>query len=198
MDDEKQSEVIDWQLFQEFVNEFKGETDRAAVILGVAKLDSLLYQILKYYFVVTPSSSDELLDGDSPLGTFSAKIYMMYRLGLIDASFARSLHIIRRIRNDFAHEVSGSTINSGSHKDRVKELSIPFQSLTFFEYFKETFFKNDKSASTNFRVVLSILVARLEAMLNKTNPLESKAWVLVTNSMKNYERPVKEVKQLEQ
>ena len=34
------------QALVSFINEFKAESDRAAVILGVAKLDVLLYQLI--------------------------------------------------------------------------------------------------------------------------------------------------------
>ena len=185
------NQLIDWDLFQEFVDEFKSESDRAAVILGAAKIDQILYIIIKYTLVPSSSSQDELLDGDSPLGTFSAKIKMMFRLGLIDASFVRALHIIRRIRNEFAHEVSGSSLSSGSHKDRVKELTKLFYSYDFFEHFKETFYMNKDDISTNFRAVLSIIIVQLEALSNSLKPLETKAWPLVTQKMKNYKKPSK-------
>lgn len=49
-----------------FISEFVGETDRAAVILGAAKLDILLYQILQRFLLADVGTSDELLDGDVP------------------------------------------------------------------------------------------------------------------------------------
>lgn len=49
--------------FREFVTEFSGESDRAAVILGAAKLDYLLYQILQKYLIPNASGRDELLEG---------------------------------------------------------------------------------------------------------------------------------------
>lgn len=189
MGDNKQTQLIDWKLFSEFVNEFKSESDRAAVILGVAKIDQLLYQIIKYTLIPTPSSNDDLLEGDSPLSTFSAKINMMYRLGLIDSSFSRSLHIIRRIRNEFAHEVSGSSLSLGSHKDRVKELTKPFSSWEFYSYFKKTLEFNEDNVGNDFRAVLSIIIAQLEAMSNSIKPLQSNAWELVTQKMKNFKIP---------
>src|SRR2546422_8611501 len=98
---------LDWDAFAKFVDEFKGESDRAAVILGAAKLDATLGQILDRHLRPSLSSSDELLDGDSPLSTFSARIAVCYRLGLISSEFAKTLHQVRKIRNSFAHELSG-------------------------------------------------------------------------------------------
>lgn len=56
----------------------------------------------------------------SPLSIFSAKIHLCYRMGLIDSAIARTLHLIIKIRNNFAHEVTGCKLDSGSHRDRVK------------------------------------------------------------------------------
>jgi len=57
------SSGIDMDRYMKFMNEFKDESDRAAVILGAAKLDTLLYQILDRHFLPSLSASDELLEG---------------------------------------------------------------------------------------------------------------------------------------
>lgn len=162
---------LDWGSFEEFVTEFRDESDRASVILGAAKLDLVMYQILREYLISAPGSSDELLDGDGPLGTFSAKINLLYRLGLIDAQFTRALHMIRRIRNAFAHEVKGCSLDSGSHCDRIKELIAPLKHLPFFTEFRRHFFGEKVGASIDFRVCLAIMVGRLEALFENTSPL---------------------------
>ena len=100
------------EAFEKFLDEFKSESDRAAVILGAAKLDILLYQLLTKFLIASPAGTDELFDGDAPLGTFSSKINLAHRLGLIDKDFSRALHLIRKIRNSFAHEISGTTLES--------------------------------------------------------------------------------------
>ncbi len=43
-----------WTAFNEFLDEFKGETDRAAVIVGAAKFDLIMYQILQRFFYPAP------------------------------------------------------------------------------------------------------------------------------------------------
>lgn len=130
----------DWSSFKQFVDEFKNESDRAAVVLGAAKLDLVLYQIIQAYLIPSATGNDELLDGDSPLGTFNAKINFAYRIGLIDLNYARSLHLVRKIRNSFAHEVSGCSLTSGAHSDRVRELALPFKRYEFYSAFKNRFF----------------------------------------------------------
>jgi hypothetical protein len=152
-----------------FVDEFKEESDRAAVILGAAKIDSILAQILDRYMLASLSSSDELLDGDSPLATFSARINTCYRLGLIDPDFAKALHLTRKIRNSFAHEVSGVSLESGAHADRINSLLLPLRSLPYFIKFRDLFF-GEQSTSNDFRSCLAMMIARLTGRLNHTPP----------------------------
>jgi hypothetical protein len=85
--------------FKRFAEDFKSESDRAAVILGAAKLDMMLFQILQARLIACASGKDELLEGDNPLSTFSARINIAFRLGIITSELARALHLVRRIRN---------------------------------------------------------------------------------------------------
>lgn len=104
-------------------DEFTTETDRAAVIVAASMLDELLRTLLVAKFVPISSSSDELFDGaNAPLGTFSARIEMAYRTGLISVKFARDLHLVRRIRNDFAHNIHGASFEDTRVKQRISEL----------------------------------------------------------------------------
>jgi hypothetical protein len=157
--------------FYEFVNEFKGESDRAAVIIGAAKLDYMLYQILAKYLIPNAGNSDDLLDGDSPLSTFSSRINICYRLGILDAGFARALHLIRRIRNSFAHEISGGKLDSGPHRDRIKELAAPYAQAKAYSDTKKAIMHNKAGAAADFFTVLSILVLRLEAVFEDIEAL---------------------------
>jgi hypothetical protein len=164
-------DLHDYVAFKEFVDEFKNESDRAAVILGAARLDYLLYQILTKYLLPNVGSRDELLDGDSPLATFSAKINMVHRLGLINPDFARALHLIRKIRNSFAHEVSGCKLDSGPQSDRIRELVAPFIQTEAFKYIKRTYFKDKAGTAANFHTLLVLASVRLEGIFERLSPL---------------------------
>lgn len=185
--------TINVEEFTRFVAEFRGESDRAAVILGAAKLDLVMYQILQQYLVPITGSKDELLDGDSALGTFSSKINLIHRLGLISGEFTRALHIIRRIRNSFAHEVSGCTLDSGAHSDRVKELITPIKHYNWYDGVKNHFFAGEQGASVDFRVALAILVGRLEVLLANIETVDqSEALNILSSSSINMgEKPKK-------
>jgi len=78
--------------FEAFYEEFVSDSDRAAVVLGAAKIDDILARILSARLVrCVDEKSDELLNA--------------FRLGLISKEFRRSLHLIRKIRNTFAHDL---------------------------------------------------------------------------------------------
>lgn len=106
-----------------FDSEFAKESDRACVILTGSLLDSALETLLKTLLFPATSGEDPLFDGpNAPLTSFSARIEMAYRLGLIDSGFARCLHLVRRIRNDFAHNITGCTFLDSSILGRLTEL----------------------------------------------------------------------------
>ena len=107
-----------------FREEFSKESDRASVILAAALLDQAIETLLKAKLVPNPTQSDSLFDGgNAPISTFSAKIDLAYRIGVIPGHIARELHLVRRIRNAFAHNVTGCTFSDGSVQSRVMELA---------------------------------------------------------------------------
>jgi mannitol operon repressor len=99
----------DRQDFSAFLVEFQSETDRGAALVGAAMIDDRLEETLRA-FMVSNKAADSLLDGGTaPLGTFSSRIDAAFGLGLIDAHEQRECHIIRRVRNEFAHRKHGVT-----------------------------------------------------------------------------------------
>jgi DNA-binding MltR family transcriptional regulator len=162
--------------FTNFLQEFRDESDRAAVILGVARLDYFLYHILQRVFSPCTSRTDELLDGDSPLSTFSARIEVAYRMGLIDAELTRALHIIRKIRNSFAHESSGISLNSGAHRDRVRELVVGVKQYVDFDTFLTLVKKQQQDTSAEFRTVVALISLRLHGLSELVNATQPNAY----------------------
>jgi hypothetical protein len=98
------------------------ESERASVILAAARLDVDLERLLKHLLHHHPGGSDPLFDGDRMLGTFSAKIAMAYRLGAVTPDFEHALQMVRRIRNDFAHDLESESLSSTRQKARLAEL----------------------------------------------------------------------------
>jgi hypothetical protein len=113
-----------WQM--DFLHEqFEKESDRAAVILVMAMIDQALKSLIKGKLVPLPNTTDSLFDDiNSAFGSFSAKIDMSYRLGLISAKLCRDLHIFRKIRNAFAHDIFDCDFENNSVKSRINELKL--------------------------------------------------------------------------
>jgi hypothetical protein len=163
----------DVDTFNRFIEDIRTESDRAAVILAAAKIDLLLYQILSKFFLPSTSSRDELLNGDAPLGTFSSRINAVHRLGLIAADLTRALYLLRRIRNSFAHEFSGISLNTGAHADRIRELVGAFDRSGAFLHMRHKHFGADTTPAQSFRAAVSIMALRLEAVFDDCRQVTS-------------------------
>lgn len=153
-----------------FMNDFINETDRAAVIVGTAKVDYLLSKILENYLIPV-TSNDDLLENDSPLSTFSARIKISYRLGLIDIQFARTLNMLRKIRNDFAHNISECKLDSAPHRDKIRDFIRPYIHTAWFESGLKMISDNTKT-SKEFYALVGLMIIKLEFMLASTKTIE--------------------------
>jgi len=84
------------------------ESDRGCVILSAALLADALEELLRSVCRKTPkeikASVDPLLQGYAPLATFSARIQLTFAFGILPRALRDKIEIIRRMRNDFAHE----------------------------------------------------------------------------------------------
>ena len=136
-------------MFDAFAEDLLAERGaRPLIIIGASKIDHLLREMLRQYLLpkkARPNEQDELLEGDTPLGTFSARIKMCRRLGLIDGNLCQALDRLRVLRNFSAHEV---LFDHG--KSPVKEHLAEFKSqivtrgsygLTKKRYFESTSLK---------------------------------------------------------
>jgi hypothetical protein len=155
------------------VAEYREETDRATVILSAAKLDHQLYQILTKALRASPTGKDELLDGDRALAPFSARIHMAYRLGILSPEFAWALHLIRKIRNSFAHEPSGVSLASGPHADQVRTLVSPMVDNWAYQQVLKRFGDEAEGPQAQYRAAVTLLMMRLMGALKRTSPCDA-------------------------
>lgn len=106
-----------------FINLLKQESDRGCVIVSAALIDDILDKLLKKRLAPPADNKrDELFDSNSALSTFSARIDLAYRLGLLRSSSRRTFHMLRKIRNNFAHISTPESFGSDSVKSRVLEM----------------------------------------------------------------------------
>jgi DNA-binding MltR family transcriptional regulator len=82
--------------------------DAAAILMGAAYLDHALELLLKAEFrQMTPDEERRMFDGSQNgiLGTFTAKIRMVYALGWLVAEAYHDLLLINDMRNTVAHSL---------------------------------------------------------------------------------------------
>jgi DNA-binding MltR family transcriptional regulator len=87
--------------------ELEAQTDRGAAIIAAAIVDDALSNALKSRLILTENLSDRLFshEKNGPLANFSAKIDIAAATGTLDKELCDYLHLIRRIRNRFAHSI---------------------------------------------------------------------------------------------
>jgi DNA-binding MltR family transcriptional regulator len=98
------------------------ETDRGCSLMIGAYLDELLKIFLSSLFVADANASVSFLRADGPLGTFSSRIELCYLLGQISEVVRRELHLMRKIRNEFAHTVQLINFSQPAVLARIREL----------------------------------------------------------------------------
>lgn len=104
------------------LSQIANESPRGMVLVAAAELDRLLLELMKAFLRPGAGQNALLSEGNAPLATFSGKIAAAHALNLITDQEFRELGIIRRIRNDFAHEADVS-FESQTIKNRIRELS---------------------------------------------------------------------------
>jgi DNA-binding MltR family transcriptional regulator len=87
----------------EFRISLTSETDRGSALMAAAFLDDRLKKLLAARLVSDMKLTRRAFDFNGPLGTFSSRIDFSYLLGLLPRNAHRDLHLVRSIRNKFAH-----------------------------------------------------------------------------------------------
>jgi len=89
---------------EQFVANLSEESDRGAVILAATMVEDTLLEVLSSRMPTLNSDErSRMFDHEGIAGSFSAKIKLAQGLGIIDRKVARSIDIIREMRNACAH-----------------------------------------------------------------------------------------------
>lgn len=158
-------------LFDDFADDLLREVaPRPLVIVGASKIDDLLLQILSQYLLpknASPKQPDELLEGDHPLATFSARIKLAYRLGIIDKTLYSALEQVRTLRNLGAHSIAFDTVRSPM-RERLAELRKKIVPRQSFRLTRERYFdQEDLAGIKELQCLLLSLCVLLEAVRKK-------------------------------
>lgn len=165
--------TTDW--WHKYMDMFEKESDRACVILTVSFVDELLTLCLRTKLVADHSATDSLFDGArAPFSTFSSKIDLSFRLGIVSNRLAKDLHLIRKIRNDFAHNIEGCDFADTRVHNRVSELRRSFANLLdSFKEPKKTLYEDGDRG--DFQFCASWIVDYLHKYSDSVNSIGSAA-----------------------
>jgi DNA-binding MltR family transcriptional regulator len=109
--------------YNNMVDVYAKESDRAAAILAASFLDNTLRELLQAKMVDHPKVT-ALFEGDRPLATFSARTSLAFGLGLLRPNVYADLELIRKIRNHFAHFEGDVSFRVSPVRDWCAELSM--------------------------------------------------------------------------
>lgn len=86
-------------------NEFSGQTDRGAALIGAALVESELTRLIVSRLVNSTGASRRLFKRGGAIESFGPQTTLAYAVGFISKDVYCDLNLIREIRNKFAHEV---------------------------------------------------------------------------------------------
>ena len=166
------TEISTNNLFDAFADELLRErASRPLIIVGASKIDDLLLQILTQYLLpkrAKPKDQDELLEGDRPLATFSARIKLTFRLGLIDETLYVTLEQLRTLRNMSAHSVAFDIARSPT-RERVAALRKSLVHRRSYRLTKDRYFDRPQPTGVeDLQCLLLSLCVLLEAVRQQT------------------------------
>lgn len=102
------------------------ESDRGCAIFSAAILEGDLEALLRAFCRKDDLSIKKVVDPlfrtYAPFATFSAKIEVAFALRLITRNLKRKLDVVRRLRNDFAHEPGPLTFETPECQHRLRLL----------------------------------------------------------------------------
>jgi hypothetical protein len=107
--------------FWPYLELLRKESDRGKVLISTGFMEEQLKEVLLAFMLDSSHARRLVATADAPLGTFSARIAACYALGLISEREHHDLTLLRRIRNDFAHDIHTS-FETPSVVDRCKLL----------------------------------------------------------------------------
>lgn len=149
------------ELFFAEIQRLHENAHTANVMLMAASIDNLLERIIKSHMPrLSNTLADDLFSGYGPMATFRAKIDIAYAMGDIDAPLKTDLHIVRDIRNKFAHPKKPKFVTFDD-----AELAKPFSRFPDFTSDYEKRFGRQQFLVAKFKSILGRLGAAHESAL---------------------------------
>ena len=144
--------------------------ERSMVIVMADQFYNSLERLLSKYFGPRQASNpkeermEDIFSQNGALGNFRAKIDISQRLGLIDDVLASALTVVRKLRNDFAHDTNwDASFETQSHKSRLVALQrIVDGSASIKRILSEHRSKSTLSDGVTFNVIAAYIFQAIE------------------------------------
>lgn len=113
------------------IKEIEVQSDRGVGIVGAAWLEEIITVSIEGFLQQAPKAWERLFKGNGALATFSAKIDLVRLLGLVSETIRSDLHIIREIRNEFAHQITHKADHTklGFHSLHIRDKCMAIQCI---------------------------------------------------------------------
>jgi len=155
------------------------ERGRGAVLVGVARVDAALENLLQAALAPGPAKADGLFLPERPLGSLGAKVALAHRLGLIDDPVERGLSVLRKLRNAFAHSAESASLHDDSNRMRLAAWYYDATTNPLWGPLAAVLAAQPPSphaplddALRDYILLITILVAFLEATAQQLRPLK--------------------------
>jgi len=155
------------------------ERGRGAVLVGVARVDAALENLLQAVLAPATANNDGLFLPDRPLGSIGAKVVLARRLGLIDAGVEKALNALRKLRNAFAHSAESASLSDPVHSSRLAEVYVLARANPLWATLETVLAAQPPTAHgpldqalRDYILLITILVAFLEATAQQLKPIQ--------------------------
>lgn len=119
--DSKDAESL--EKLNKFLSVVDGKDNHSMVLSLATFIEDTLGRLLISYFRNCKATKDLVNGFNAPLGTFGARIKAVYAFGLVTEEQFRDMEILRKVRNRFAHDWEGVSLESEDIKALVGQLS---------------------------------------------------------------------------
>lgn len=147
--------------YRHALNELPKQRDRGAAIIATAILEEHLLEAIESRIERHDHTENKMFKNDGALSSFSARIDFGLLLGLYQEAIQRRMHLVRKMRNRFAHNMEPTSFKSmsgdcaklnpkvGSHRTFNKLLD-PLFAQDPTKRFKLTMFHRSTNPRTQF------------------------------------------------
>lgn len=104
--------------YQDMVALFHGESERGAAVLVGSYIENFLGIYLQSK-MADQSLSEKIFGTNGPLSSFSQRIDFAPAFGLLSPIVCKELHLIRKIRNHFAHHPKEASFSTSPAREWV-------------------------------------------------------------------------------